>query len=160
VVVDQTQGAGAVRTLSGLRPGTPFWRVNREWLISLGGARAVLLELAHPLIAEGVAAHSRYQADPFGRLFRTLRTMTDLTCGDPSTAQRAARRVQGCHRRVQGALAAAVGPFAAGTAYTAQDSLWAARPSEGVAGRARRMPPDGRAAHLGVRPHAGRGQGL
>ena len=123
MVVDQTQIAGAVRALSGFRPGTPFWRVNREWLIGLGGARAVLLELAHPLIAEGVAAHSRYRADPFGRLFRTMRTMPDLTFGDPAVAQRAARHFQGCHRRVQGALTAAVGPFAAGAPYTAQDPL-------------------------------------
>lgn len=113
--------------LARFAPGTPFWRVNREWLVILGGARAVLLELAHPLVAEGVARHSRYQADPFGRLFRTVRTMTDLTFGGPAAARRAAQALARCHRPVRGQLAEACGPFPAGTEYDAADpflKLW------------------------------------
>jgi uncharacterized protein (DUF2236 family) len=121
------QDAAGAPAFARFVPGTPFWQVNREWLISLGGTRAVLLELAHPLIAAGVAGHSRYQADPFGRLFGTLRTMTDLTFGDVASARRAARHFHASHRRVQGRLTAASGPFEAGTAYTADDpflKLW------------------------------------
>jgi uncharacterized protein (DUF2236 family) len=108
-------------------PGTPFWRVNREWLVGLAGSRAVLLELAHPIIAEGVARHSNYRGDPFGRLYRTLRTMTDLTFADARTARRAARHFHTCHQAVTGALTAGVGPFEAGTPYDANDpflKLW------------------------------------
>ena len=53
-----------------------YWRVNREWLIALMGPRAVLLELAHPAVAAGVARHSNYRGDPIGRLYRTMKTMT------------------------------------------------------------------------------------
>jgi uncharacterized protein (DUF2236 family) len=108
-------------------PGTVFWRVNREWLVTLAGSRAVLLELAHPLIAAGVAQYSNYRGDPFGRLFRTLRTMTALTFGDPRAARRAAQHFRGCHRRVRGVLNGAIGPYPAGTPYDADDpflKLW------------------------------------
>jgi uncharacterized protein (DUF2236 family) len=113
--------------LGRFRPGTAFWNVNREWLVTLGGARAVLLEIAHPLIAEGVARHSNYRGDPFGRLLRTMRTMTDLIFADPAGARRAAGHFFGCHRPVRGHLAAAVGPYPAGTPYDARDpflKLW------------------------------------
>ena len=41
-------------------------------MLLLGGGRALLLEIAHPLVAAGVAEHSSYRSDPFGRLQRTL----------------------------------------------------------------------------------------
>ena len=62
-------------------PGGVFWQVNREMLMALSGARAVLLELAHPLVAEGVAKHSGFQRNRFGRLFRTLRLMIACNFG-------------------------------------------------------------------------------
>lgn len=83
-------------------PSSVFWRVNREWLISLAGTRAVLLELAHPLIAEGVARHSDFRGDPFGRLYRTMKTMTDMTFGDASDVRRSLQHFHGCHTDVHG----------------------------------------------------------
>src|SRR5262245_2235817 len=46
--------AGAVRP----DPVTVTWRVNREIIVVAGWGRAILLQLAHPLIAAGVADHS------------------------------------------------------------------------------------------------------
>ena len=57
-------------------PGSLTWRVNREGVLLLGGGRALLLQVAHPLVAAGVAQHSNYREDPFGRLYRTLDTVT------------------------------------------------------------------------------------
>lgn len=105
------------------QPGSPFWRINREWLTTLSGSRAVLLELAHPLVAAGVAEHSDFRGDPFGRLFRTLGTMTDIAYNQPAAARRAVRHYHGCHRPVKGRLAEAVGPYLAGTPYDANDPL-------------------------------------
>lgn len=108
-------------------PDSALWRIHREWLICLSGSRALLLELAHPLIAAGVAEHSNYRGDPFGRLVRTLRTMTYLSFAEPEQARRAARHMQRCHAPVAGRLAARVGPFSAGTEYAANDPflrLW------------------------------------
>jgi uncharacterized protein (DUF2236 family) len=90
--------------------------VNREWLIGLAGARAVMLEMAHPLIAAGVAQHSNFRGDPLGRLYRTMRPMTDLTFGDAVEARDATRRIHHCHQHINGSA-----PEANGTHYDAND---------------------------------------
>lgn len=108
-------------------PGSAFWRINREWLTTLSGARAVLLEIAHPLVAAGVAEHSNYRSDPFGRLFRTVNTMTDLAFNRPQAAHQAVRHYYACHRKVKGRLREEVGPYPTGTEYDANDPslrLW------------------------------------
>ena len=45
-------------------PGDVTWRVNREMVLLAGGARALLMQVAHPLVAAGVAQHSGYREDP------------------------------------------------------------------------------------------------
>jgi uncharacterized protein (DUF2236 family) len=54
-------------------PGSVTWRVCRERVVPLGGLSALLLQLAHPLVAAGVAEHSSFRADPAKRLMLTLR---------------------------------------------------------------------------------------
>lgn len=96
-------------------------RVSGEPVLLFGGGRALLLEIAHPLVAAGVARHSRFRADPYGRLQRTLDAMTKLTFGDRASALGAARFVERSHARVRGRLDRAVGPFPAGTPYDGRD---------------------------------------
>jgi uncharacterized protein (DUF2236 family) len=91
-------------------PTSPFWRVNREWLMVLSGPRALLLELAHPLVAAGVAQHSDYEGDPLGRLYRTIRMMTDINFGDGRLAKRSAHQVHHCHASVTGQLTVPISP--------------------------------------------------
>ncbi|HEY5495455.1 MAG TPA: oxygenase MpaB family protein, partial [Candidatus Limnocylindrales bacterium] len=56
-------------------PGSAAWARNRDAFLLLGaGPRALLLQLAHPLVAEGVAQHSDFRADPWSRLAGTLRS--------------------------------------------------------------------------------------
>ena len=83
-------------------PDSVTWRVNREMVLLAAGGRALLLQVAHPLVAAGVEQHSNYQADPWGRLYRTLDLTTKIVFGDPETSGQASRRLQGVHRRVQG----------------------------------------------------------
>ncbi|HLB48779.1 MAG TPA: oxygenase MpaB family protein [Anaerolineales bacterium] len=104
-------------------PHTPFWRVNSHAAVTLAGARALMLELAHPLVAAGVAAHSSYRGDPFGRLYRTMRTMHEILFGDAAAAERAIRHFNGCHAKVKGELLETVGPPAAGAHYEARGPL-------------------------------------
>lgn len=96
-------------------------RVSGESALLFGGGRALLLEIAHPLVAAGVADHSNFRTDPFGRLQRTLDAMGRLTFGDRDAAFAAARFVERSHARVRGTLAADVGPFARGTPYDGRD---------------------------------------
>jgi uncharacterized protein (DUF2236 family) len=103
------------------------WRVNREAVTMLGGGRALLMQLAHPLVAAGVAAHSRFRQEPLGRLFRTLELMLTIAFADGRDALAAVATIQQVHRRVRGRLGEAVGPFRRGTPYDAADPallLW------------------------------------
>jgi uncharacterized protein (DUF2236 family) len=83
-------------------PHSVMWRINREAVLLGAGPASLLLQVAHPLIAAGVAQHSDFAADPFGRLRRTLATTLDLVFGDGPTAERAVRRLNGIHAGVRG----------------------------------------------------------
>ena len=53
-------------------PHSMMWKVNKEITVLFGGARALLMHAAHPLIAAGARQTSFYQRDPWKRLIRTL----------------------------------------------------------------------------------------
>ncbi|HET7676828.1 MAG TPA: oxygenase MpaB family protein [Candidatus Limnocylindrales bacterium] len=85
-------------------PGTQMWRINREAVLLGAGPCALLLQVAHPLVAEGVAQHSDFESDPAGRLRRTLRTTLDLVFGDGASAERAVGRLNSVHGSVRGTV--------------------------------------------------------
>jgi len=105
-------------------------RVNAERLVVLGWSRAILLQLAHPLVAAGVAEHSSFRgggAAAVNRLHHTIRAMLALTFGDAAARQAALEGIRAIHRRVHGRLPEAAGIFPAGTPYSAEDPalvLW------------------------------------
>lgn len=101
----------------GNSPLTPF----------LGGGPAVLLQVAHPLVAAGVAAHSDYRRNLWKRLLRTLRALYLITFGSKEEAARAGAAVQAVHACVQGRTERHLGRFPPGTPYSAEDPelmLW------------------------------------
>lgn len=84
-------------------PGSEAWRLNREASLLLGaGPRALLLQVAHPLVAEGVDQHSDFRADPWARLAGTLRSYLRIVYGTGSAARAEIRRLNGLHRTVTG----------------------------------------------------------
>jgi len=85
-------------------PGTAAWRVNREGVVLAGGTCALLMQLAHPAVAAGVAQHSNFRADPFGRLGRTLRASYAIGFGATPDAQSAISRLNAVHAQVRGAI--------------------------------------------------------
>ena len=68
----------------------------------LGGRATVLMQLAHPLIAAGVAHHSDYRSDPYSRLRRTLDTMYTIVFESADDAREAAEKVTFIHSHVEG----------------------------------------------------------
>ena len=106
------------------------WRVNAERIVLLGWARAILLQLAHPLVAAGVFDHSGFRGTPYAaasRLYHTVHAMLSLTFGDDSARQRTIEGIRAIHRRVNGVLPESTGPYPAGTRYSAEDPalvLW------------------------------------
>jgi uncharacterized protein (DUF2236 family) len=113
--VARGEGQGLFRDDGWLR------RISGEQVLLFGGGRALLLEVAHPLVAAGVADHSNFREDPFGRLQRTLDAMSTIVFSDCEAALAAARGVARSHERVRGALAEDAGPFPKGTPYTGRD---------------------------------------
>jgi len=101
----------------GNSPLTPF----------LGGGPAVLLQVAHPLVAIGVVRHSDYERDLWQRLGRTLRALYLITYGTKEEADRAGEAVQAVHAHVHGTTDVQLGRFPPGTPYSASDPdlmLW------------------------------------
>jgi uncharacterized protein (DUF2236 family) len=90
-------------------PGSVAWRVNGEAVLLVAGPRALLMQIAHPLVAAGVARHSDFPADAFERLGRTLGATLAISFGD--TEQALATAV---HRKVAGRTAS-------GATYSALD---------------------------------------
>ena len=80
-------------------------RVDRELFLLLGGPAALLMQIAHPLVAAGVAEHSDFTRDPLGRLHRTLDVTLAVVFGDRATAQRALRQIGNRHESVRGRAA-------------------------------------------------------
>lgn len=111
---------GSTRGRPLLGPGTISWTINREPVVFMGGGRALLMQVAHPLVAAGVAQHSDYQAHPWRRLTRTLDTTIKIVFADADTSARAAARLAARHSAVRGTAAD-------GTPYDAGDPdllLW------------------------------------
>ena len=108
-------------------PSSLVWHVGRERVLLAGGTAALLLQVAHPLVAAGVAAHSDFSSDPLRRLRVTLDATLTITFGDTAQAHAAAATVRRRHRSVHGVLPTPTGSLAAGTPYRADDpdlALW------------------------------------
>ena len=97
-------------------PDSEAWRLDREAMLLLGaGPRALLLQIAHPHVAAGVAEHSNFRADPWRRLDGTVRSYLRIVYGSTARARGEIRRLNELHRSI-------VGP-----GYAARDpelSLW------------------------------------
>ncbi len=109
-------GDGLAGDLGLYGPRSEAWRLNREAMLLLGaGPRALLLQLAHPAVAAGVAEHSDFRADPWRRLAGTLRSYLTIVYGTTTSARAEIRRLNALHRGI------------AGVGYSARDpelSLW------------------------------------
>ncbi|MDN5856169.1 MAG: DUF2236 domain-containing protein, partial [Actinomycetia bacterium] len=84
------------------QPGSPITVVHADAATFIGGMRALLLQSLHPLAMAGVADHSGFRGDPWGRLQRTATFLATTTFGTTADAERAVARVRGVHRRVRG----------------------------------------------------------
>ncbi len=102
-------------------PRSVVWRVNRDRCFPLAGMRSLMVQALHPLAMAGVAEHSNWRRDPFGRLAATNSYLLTTTYGDTDAALAAAAWVRKIHAHVRG-----VDPQT-GLPYSAEDPallLW------------------------------------
>jgi uncharacterized protein (DUF2236 family) len=83
-------------------PKSVSWQVHREVTVLFGGARAMLMQAAHPLVIAGANQTGMYERNPWKRLQRTLVLQYTLTFGTKSEAHAAADRINEVHERVKG----------------------------------------------------------
>lgn len=102
-------------------PKSLVWRVHRDRSFPLAGIRSLMIQALHPLAMAGVAQHSDWKRDPFGRLAATSGYVLTVTYGDTASANAAAARVRAVHKHVRGT------DDVTGLAYSAEDPdllLW------------------------------------
>jgi uncharacterized protein (DUF2236 family) len=120
-VVSELAPAAVGREAGLFGPGSMAWRVDGEAIVLAGGTCALLMQLAHPAVAAGVAQHSDFRTDPFARLRRTLNASYAVVFGSAPRADAALRRMNAIHGVVRGRIPES------GVAYRATDPqllLW------------------------------------
>ncbi len=102
-------------------PKSLVWRVHRDRSFPIAGMRSLMIQALHPLAMAGVAQHSNWRRDPFGRMAATSSYVLTTTYGDIASALAAADLVRKIHVHVRG-----VDPET-GLPYSAEDPdllLW------------------------------------
>ena len=110
-------------------PTSEAWLLNREAMLLLGaGPRSLLMQIAHPLIAEGVDQHSDFREDPWRRLAGTIKSYLRIVYGTRSQARGEIARLNSLHRSIKGGVQDPAAIKASGSSrYSASDpelSLW------------------------------------
>ena len=83
-------------------PDSVSWQVHREVTVLFGGARAVLMQAAHPLVIAGARETGFYERNPWRRLQRTLILTYAITFGSRAEADAAVERINDVHARIKG----------------------------------------------------------
>ena len=87
------------------RPDGPVWRAFNDTRMLSTAGYALLLQVAHPTVGQGVHEYSSFTKDPWGRLLRTLDYVHGTIYGGPEMAGEIGRRVRAMHRGIRGTKA-------------------------------------------------------
>ncbi|HEU5029899.1 MAG TPA: oxygenase MpaB family protein [Spirillospora sp.] len=84
-------------------PGSLIWRYAGDWRSAFSGRAILLLQVAHPVVGAGVAEHSEFLEDRWGRLLRTVEsTMNFLGYRGEERGRREAARLREIHKDIKG----------------------------------------------------------
>lgn len=87
-----------------MAPSETTKRIAGDARLVAGAGYALLLQVAHPVVGAGVAEHSNFQQDPYGRLLRTLDYVNVSVFGGDAAAAEMGRRTREMHKRIKGVL--------------------------------------------------------
>ena len=82
-------------------PDSVTWRVHADPSMAVAGVRALLQQALHPIAMAGVAGHSNFREDAWGRLTRTAEYVGVITYGTTQEAKNASKRVREVHKRLK-----------------------------------------------------------
>lgn len=102
-------------------PDTMMWKINKYVTSFLGGGRAVLLQTAHPWIANAIDQHSATKYDPYGRFKRTFTNVFTMTYGSLDQLTDCCLAVHNIHSKMFGEIKEDSGAFAKGSYYQANE---------------------------------------
>ena len=85
-----------------LGPDSLVWQLGGQWTALLGGGRALILQVGHPVVATGIEQFSDYRHNPWKRLVGTLDLYLRTVFGGPDEATRAGADLRTLHRRIKG----------------------------------------------------------
>ncbi|MFW5416999.1 DUF2236 domain-containing protein [Nocardiopsis sp. CNT-189] len=77
-------------------------RISGEAAVLGGAAYAILMQVSHPGVGQGVADHSDFAQRPLDRLRATLTFVYTMAVGTPEEVDRVSRTVRAAHGRVRG----------------------------------------------------------
>ena len=98
-----------------LGPRSVEWQLGGDLAVFLGGGRAALLQLAHPMVAHAVDHHSRTRVDVVGRFQRTFRNVFAMVFGELDDAITATHHIHQIHTRIHGEIPQQIGAWRAGS---------------------------------------------
>ncbi len=107
-------GAEGVAKDSWFGPDSITWLVMSDWSTMIGGVESLFVQTLHPPTMAGVADHSSYKDDPFGRLHRTANFVGTTTFRSAAEAEKMVNTIRKVHSRVTGTTPD-------GVAYAAND---------------------------------------
>ena len=83
-------------------PGSPVRRYSGDVRLLATAGYTLLLQVSHPTVGAGVAEHSSFKEDPWGRLLRTLDYSYSMVYGGAEVAARTGRHVYAMHQSING----------------------------------------------------------
>ena len=81
-------------------PSSVTWKIHSDPAMLVGGIRALFQQALHPQAMAGVAEHSNFREDAWGRLQRTGDYVSTLTFGTPAQANQLSARVRKIHSQL------------------------------------------------------------
>jgi len=85
-------------------PNSMHWKIYACPAVILGSYNALLLQIIHPAVAEGVSRFSKFNTDYLGRAERTITGMIKIYFGDVRTALASAAKLHHIHNRIRGTI--------------------------------------------------------
>jgi len=83
-------------------PESVTWRIISDVSGFMAGVRALMVQAAHPEVADGFVAHSQLHSDPLGRISRTGEYVAVTAFGSMPEVHQMVSMVKKIHERVQG----------------------------------------------------------